>query len=186
MRLRRSRFILLGALLVVWAGVLWGTFGGGAKGSGSSPPAAVPAHPAPPASTVLEPTPAGGPPTRDAAAGQVASPAIIEEQEKTSALPLGPDPFFPGRHPAADPKAEGGPPAPAPAGPREPILTATFLGGLRPSAVVDGKRVHVGEEVGSSMKVAKIGEGWVELEESGAIRKLVLKRPVRKSQGGQP
>lgn len=187
MKRQCSRSIFLGALLVVWAGVLWGTFGGGAKGSGSSPSEAVPAHPAPPASTAPEPTPASGPSPRDTAAGQVASPALIEEQEKTSALPLGPDPFFLGTPPTAGPKKEGRPPASAPAGPREPALTSTFLGGLRPSAVIDGKRVHVGECPFPGMKATKIGEGWVELEEeSGAIRKLVLKRPVRKSEGGQP
>jgi hypothetical protein len=182
---RRSRFILLGVLLVVWAGVLWGTFGGGAKGSGSSPPGSISVHSAPPASPPASPAPAPGPSSRDPAVGQVASPALIEEQEKTSALPLGPDPFFPAPLKVAEPKGEGGTSA-RPEGPREPILTATFLGGIRPSAVVDGKRVHVGECPAPGIKLSKIGEGWVEIEESGAIRKIAMKRPVRKIEGGQP
>ena len=166
MNWRRDRFVLLGALLALWGWVLWGQLG---KRAGGAAPAAGPA----PAATsggpseVEAPRPPDGP-----ASAEIAGPAVVAAQELASRLPLGPDPFFPdppqaGRTPDAVDEA----PEEAPA-----VLSSTFRGGLRPSAVINGRRFHEGDRITPAMTLTRVGDGWVEVEESGTSRKLTLKR----------
>jgi hypothetical protein len=173
---RRDRFVLLGALLALWGWVLWGQLG---KRAGATP-AAGPVSPAAP----------GGPPAVEAprpvdprAPEEIAGPAVVEAQERASRLPLGPDPLFPD-----PPKVEATPVAVREAPEEAPaVLSSTFRGGLRPSAVINGVRFHEGDAITPAMTLRRVGDGWVEVEVSGSVRKVTLsgksERGSRKADG---
>jgi hypothetical protein len=170
MNWRRDRFVLLGALLALWGWVLWGQLG---KRAGATP-AAAPASPAA----------SGGPPAVEdprpvdpRVPAEIADPVVVEAQERASRLPLGPDPFFPDL-----PKVAGMPDTGREAREEAPaVLSSTFRGGLRPSAVINGVRFHEGEAITPAMTLRKVGDGWVEVEVSGSTRRMNLSR---KSEGG--
>lgn len=182
---RKKHLVLLAVLLPLWAWILWNQFAGReAQSDARRTPAPGDAAAIAPGS--VEPTVVHARTRTDTP--EPPDPDILAAQRQCAALPLGRDPFFPppdetadtsrrlpreAPHGAAEASPASGAPVPAsePSHPA-PRLTATFLGGGRRSASLDGRLLKEGDAFSPTLRLAEIGDGYVIMEDEQA-------RPVR-------
>ncbi len=196
---RRSRSILLAVLLGVWAYVLWGQFKG--RATASEPPAAAAGEVAPPPPVAPSPDSAAAPAGPRKPPANYASTEVCAAQDRADVLPMGADPFFKDAAPAPAPapvpapvlapepgpaSEDDAPKAPATSVPERWALTSTFVQGARSVAVINGRRWREGDTLGDGVRLARIGAGWVEIEESGATCRIALPRPQKATPAAQP